>query len=110
MRRAVSGSFASSGADPPQERQGQTVPLCSTQSGIHLQPEETGHFNRLAIIASEPAPERPERSASRAKTPRPKSYRLLTKPRHLPAIFPAGANRKIAAAGIPDFHDLNGTQ
>jgi hypothetical protein len=37
----------------------------------------------LAIIASEPAPERPERSASRAKTPRPKSYRQLTKLRHL---------------------------
>ena len=36
----------------------------------------------LAIIASDPVPERPNRSEPRAKKRRPKNYHLLTKPRH----------------------------
>jgi hypothetical protein len=42
----------------------------------------------LAIIASDPVPERPNRSEPRAKKRRPKNYKLLTKPRHLTGNLP----------------------
>jgi len=42
----------------------------------------------LALMASDPVPERPERSEPRAKKRRPKNYKLLTKPRHQTGNLP----------------------
>ena len=42
----------------------------------------------LAVIASDPVPERPGRSEPRAKKRRPKNYQLLTKPRHQTGNLP----------------------
>lgn len=42
----------------------------------------------LAVIASDPVPERPGRSEPRARKRRPKNYQLLTKPRHLTGNLP----------------------
>jgi hypothetical protein len=42
----------------------------------------------LALIASDPVPERPNRSEPRARKRRAKNYQLLTKPRHLVGNLP----------------------
>lgn len=47
----------------------------------------------LAVIASDEVPLRPGRSEPRAKKRRPKSYQLLTKPRHL-MVVSASRNKK----------------
>jgi hypothetical protein len=45
----------------------------------------------LRIIASDPVPLRPDRSEPRARKRRPKSYQLLTKPRHAMVVSPSRA-------------------
>lgn len=55
----------------------------------------------LAIIASDPVPERPNRSEPRAKKRRPKNYQLLTKPRHLTGNLPRRNRPKKAGSQTP---------
>jgi hypothetical protein len=45
----------------------------------------------LRIIAADPVPLRPDRSEPRARKRRPKSYQLLTKPRHAMVVSPSRA-------------------
>jgi hypothetical protein len=45
----------------------------------------------LRIIAADPVPHRPNRSEPRARKRRPKSYQLLTRPRHLMQVSPSRA-------------------
>jgi hypothetical protein len=51
----------------------------------------------LAIIASDPVPERPNRSEPRAKKRRPKNYKLLTEPRHRTGNLPRRNRPKMTA-------------
>lgn len=47
----------------------------------------------LRIIAADQVPERPERSEPRARKRRPKSYQLLTSPRHQMVVSPSRAQK-----------------
>ncbi len=55
----------------------------------------------LAIIASDPMPERPGRSEPRARKRRPKNYQLLTKPRRLTGNLPRRNRPKKSALRTP---------
>jgi len=46
----------------------------------------------LRIIAADHVPERPNRSEPRVKKRRPKSYQLLTRPRHQMVVSPSRAS------------------
>ena len=47
----------------------------------------------LRIIAADQVPDRPDRVEPRARKRRPKSYQLLTKPRHQMVVSPSRANK-----------------
>jgi hypothetical protein len=60
----------------------------------------------LAIIASDPVPERPGRGQPRARKRRPKNYQLLTKPRRLTGNLPR-RNRPKKSGGRTPYKSLS---